>query len=61
MAKNHWPGWRVRVSVEMDPGGPHFRIVPLTASAISETVQGGWGNLGMGGTAQVVLILVDET
>lgn len=43
MAKNHWPGWRVLVSVEMVPGGPHLMILPLTASDISETVQGGGG------------------
>lgn len=53
MAKNHWLGCRVLVSVDMVPGGPHFTILPLTAAAISETVHrvfdsdsGGFGELG---------------
>lgn len=41
MAKNHWPGSMVRVSVQMVPGGPHFTILPPTASAMSVTVQSG--------------------
>lgn len=41
MAKNHWPGSMVLVSVEMIPGGPHFLILPFTASAILDTDQMG--------------------
>lgn len=38
MARNHCPGRRVLVSAETVPGGPHFTILPPTASAISEAV-----------------------
>lgn len=42
--RNHWPGWRVRVSVEIEPGFPRFLISPPTASAISAAVHtGGFG------------------
>lgn len=34
------------MSVETVPGGPHFTILPLTASAISEAVQVGLGVFG---------------
>lgn len=39
--RNHCPGSRVLVSVQIVPGGPHLMILPLTALAISEMVQRG--------------------
>lgn len=57
--RNHWPGLRVLVSVEIVPGGPHSMILPFTASAISWTDQRGGFDFGKEGLEHWGVIFLD--